>query len=453
MADSLGRGALASLLASYLSIPASLAANVLVARFLGPEGKGLFALFAATQGLLALPAQSAQAALIHLIADRRLAWRSVRTLLLALTALLAGLLCGVFAWSLRWGPARTVLLGGLDQAYVPLLAGALLGVVVTQLCLSVFAARQEYARGTARAFAGVMLGHGILIGSLLAQHLRGAAVTLWLVVSAHLAGVLLGSLFPLWGTLRYRGTGETELPLRAMLSNVGAFALPLLLQTLLEWLNRRVDVYFVTVFAGAAALGRYSVAVGLAQQLWTIPFSVAGPLFARVAHEGDEVRSRELVCYVFRVAALVSAALAAALLVVGPLLIRFLYGRPFEAAIPMLMALLPGAVVVGPSRALWAYFVGRGRPGESARAELVGLAATIPLDLLLIPRLGGLGAAIASSVAYLGYACFACVRFRALSGAAWSDLLLPRRDDMVSLKQRLATLGGDAWAGLRARLA
>src|SRR5262249_18259483 len=176
------------------------------------------------------------------------------------------------------------------------------------------------------------------------------------------------------------------LPLGRLLRSVGAFTTPVLLQTILEWLNRRVDVYFVTLFAGAAALGRYSVAVGLAQQLWTIPFSVAGPLFARVAHQEDVARSRELVCYVFRVTALVTLGLAAAMAALGPLLIRWLYGRPFEEAVPMFLALLPGVVAVGPSRALWAYFVGRGRPAESARAELMGLAATLPLDLLLIPR-------------------------------------------------------------------
>src|SRR5262249_51827037 len=161
--------------------------------------------------------------------------------------------------------------GGVGYAYVVLLVAALSGVVVTQLWLSVFAARQEYARGTARAFAGVLLGHALLIGALVAQRLRGGPITLGLVVGAHLAGLLLGALFPLLGAFRYRGTGETVLPLGRLLRSVGAFTTPVLLQTILEWLNRRVDVYFVTLFAGAAALGRYSVAVGLAQQLWTIP--------------------------------------------------------------------------------------------------------------------------------------------------------------------------------------
>ena len=47
------------------------------------------------------------------------------------------------------------------------------------------------------------------------------------------------------------------------------------------------------------------------------------------------------------------------------------------------------------------YLYGRGRPGLNSLGLGLGLVATVALDLALIPPYGALGAAVASSVAYL----------------------------------------------------
>jgi O-antigen/teichoic acid export membrane protein len=48
-----------------------------------------------------------------------------------------------------------------------------------------------------------------------------------------------------------------------------------------------------------------------------------------------------------------------------------------------------------------AYLYGRGSPGLNSIVLGVGLVITVVLDLLLIPRFGALGAATASTAAYL----------------------------------------------------
>jgi O-antigen/teichoic acid export membrane protein len=48
-----------------------------------------------------------------------------------------------------------------------------------------------------------------------------------------------------------------------------------------------------------------------------------------------------------------------------------------------------------------AHLMGSGRPGLNSAILGVGLVITVALDLLLIPRHGALGAAVASAVAYL----------------------------------------------------
>jgi len=53
-----------------------------------------------------------------------------------------------------------------------------------------------------------------------------------------------------------------------------------------------------------------------------------------------------------------------------------------------------GAVITG-------FFYGVGRPGLNSFAMAFGLAVTVVLDFLLIPRYESLGAAIASAIAYV----------------------------------------------------
>jgi O-antigen/teichoic acid export membrane protein len=63
--------------------------------------------------------------------------------------------------------------------------------------------------------------------------------------------------------------------------------------------------------------------------------------------------------------------------------------------------LLVGLAAEGAAGVITAFLYGRGRPGLNSLAAGTGLIVTVVLDLILIPPLGAVGAAIASSAAYL----------------------------------------------------
>jgi Na+-driven multidrug efflux pump len=79
----------------------------------------------------------------------------------------------------------------------------------------------------------------------------------------------------------------------------------------------------------------------------------------------------------------------------------------------------------------------QGRPVLESSAIAVSFVATISLDILLIPRYGGNGAAFASSFAYCLGGAVACVVFVRAVGGRLLDLL-PRWADV-----------GDLWRGMR----
>jgi len=91
---------------------------------------------------------------------------------------------------------------------------------------------------------------------------------------------------------------------------------------------------------------------------------------------------------------------ALGLIIFGKLIIRILLSRAFLGAYVPMLVLLPGVILLGLAKILFADILGRGYPQYSSIISGSSLVITIVLDLTLIPRMGITGAALASSVAY-----------------------------------------------------
>ena len=104
------------------------------------------------------------------------------------------------------------------------------------------------------------------------------------------------------------------------------------------------------------------------------------------------------------------------------------FGPEFGAAHGVILALAPGILLNGAGMQASTYFAGVGRYGVNNRATLLGLALTIPGCLLLVPRLGIVGAALSMTLAYTAATLYLVGPYRRAIGAAWADLLPGRAD-------------------------
>ena len=193
----------------------------------------------------------------------------------------------------------------------------------------------------------------------------------------------------------------------------------------------RLDAFLVAslVVNGVAAAGIYSVATNLAALVIHLPGSVRLSLFPMVATNNDAEANRltPLAC---RHTMLLTIVLAAGIGIGGPLAIGLLYGEAFVGAVVPLLILLPGVVLVSQAHIFYGDLNGRGKPGATTISALVSLIVTIILDLLLIPRYGIIGAAIASTCAYAVEFLVSGSFFIRYSGTRWSHALIFRRSDL-----------------------
>lgn len=377
----------------WLVLGLTLVNAAVVARELGPAGKGTVTLatlvttslvlflggglnlanaYYAGSGRVEIPRLTANAVAVALLVD------GLAAVLVAgffLTGwwqrLVPGMPAGILLLALAWFPAlllREYVLGILQgRRRIP----AVNLVNLTQTLLTLV--------GTVGFVMG--LGWG-LVGAMLAVVLAG-----WTALGLSL------------GLAQREGARWRPLWNRALLRMTLSYGLRGWLANILQFFNYRLDTFLLNGFVGAAAVGLYSVAVALAEMLWYLPNAVGFVLFPQAAATAAAAMNRFTPRVLAATMALTALA-AVALAVFGRPLIVLVFSARFAAAYAALLALLPGAVLMGGAKVLANDIAGRGFPQHNSLAAGVGLIVTVVGDLLLIPRYGAVGAGLASSAAY-----------------------------------------------------
>jgi lipopolysaccharide/colanic/teichoic acid biosynthesis glycosyltransferase len=170
--------------------------------------------------------------------------------------------------------------------------------------------------------------------------------------------------------------------------------------SLIQLLNLRFNFIFLGALAGPAALGLYAVAAKYAEFLRLVPIAANWVLYPRFARSDASAAAQTSRRMMLRAGA-VTAAGAVPLALGAMLVIPALFGTAFGPAVLPAQILLVGLAAEGVGGVVTAFLFGRGRPGLNSLAAGAGVTVTLVLDVILIPRYGAVGAAIASSIAYL----------------------------------------------------
>jgi enterobacterial common antigen flippase len=172
------------------------------------------------------------------------------------------------------------------------------------------------------------------------------------------------------------------------------------LSSISNLLNERVDQLVISIVFAPASLGLYVVAWTMTSLSATIGHSVALATLPAVAKaDTRDDRLAKAHEYVFLTAA-TTAVLVIPLIILAPQILRIVFGPDFVAATDVTRILLIASVTLGTGRVLGAVLKGVNRPLDAGIAEGVGLAVTAVGLAILLPILDLKGAAITSVAAY-----------------------------------------------------
>jgi len=398
------RGLFVGNVAARLGALAALAAaTVLVARVGGPELVGAFTLLRVLPGLAGvLAAAGLPGAAPYFLASRP-DHPALRPTLVVLTVL--GATAASIGWLVLTPVLHKVFFDDWGVALVLLATVA----VFTQLFVAVGKALLQGTgdlRGANAAIVAEEAAFLPLYGLLLVFGSGGTVLLVALVAADVVVAWGIGERLRRAGFFR-----AWRRPDRALGREVCRYGIRGQLGGLLSLVNLRLDVAILGALAGPAVLGVYAIASKYAELLRLPGLAVnyvLYPAFSRSDERSARARTRKLLPAAAGLNALAVVPLA---LAAAPLL-PLVYGNDFRGAVVPAWILLAGLVGEGVAGLVGAYLYGVNRPGLNSLAIGVGVLLTIVGDVLLIPRYGAVGAALASAVAYVTtvgtlLACFA----------------------------------------------
>jgi O-antigen/teichoic acid export membrane protein len=405
-----------------LVVGVTFATAVVIARELGPTGRGFYAV-AATVGAIGgqFGNLGLHASNIYYVAkDRELLPALIgNTLAVVFVACVVAALSGVIlAICPQLSPIHGTLLS-LALASVPvglayqLTQGLLLGV------------------NDVRAYNNLECGGKLLALVLVCilAAVRSGSVELFF-------GVTLLSVMAtfLWALLRLRrvSTDPPALSLTVFRQSIG-IGIRAYIIAFFGFLLLRIDLLMVKYMLGATEAGYYSISQVLAENAMMFPVVVGLLLFPKFS----AIREREEKLQLATKAVLVTAALMLPVVVIAALaaapVISIAFGRSFLPAVSPFVWLMPGTYFLGIETVMVQLLNSEGFPPIIVVAWIADTIINIAVNFWAIPRYGITGASVASSVCYF-------LIFLIVSAVVWkrnyardpAAVCVPEVDDSLS---------------------
>ncbi|MFM8856778.1 MAG: oligosaccharide flippase family protein [Actinomycetota bacterium] len=362
--------------------------QILLAKSLGVSGRGTVA--AATAPLLlavAIFTLGLPESLTYFVSRDR--GRLVRKVGISLAALV---LAGVLGTGLVAYLAQPLSAGSRQLADLMTLAGAAL---VPALFTAALRGVAYGAHAWWLVAAERTLGAAVQLVSIYALYVNGSLTvgTATIAVAAStFAGIAVYLLSPRWWAA-LRGP-KSEIERESETSSMFSYAWRIWAGSIAGIILARLDQVMVTPLAGVDELGIYAVAVNASNVALLFHSAVGQVIFTVEAGDPSATRVGRAARMTTLVTALASAVLAAA----SPWLIPGLFGSEFAQAVPVLIILLLAYAIAIPGSVAGGVLSARGYPGLRSMSMLISTVPYVIVMLVLVPRYGAAGAAVAMFV-------------------------------------------------------
>lgn len=202
------------------------------------------------------------------------------------------------------------------------------------------------------------------------------------------------------------------------------------LANMFMFFNYRLDMFMVNFFMGITAVGYYSLSVGLAEMMWILSGTIGFVLFPSVSSINKK-DAAELTAVTCRHSFFLTLILCIVAAFFGKYAIEIAYGKAFLPSYLPLLILLPGVLIISTATLTSSYLNGIGKVIYSPIITSTMLIINIILNILLIPIYGIVGAAIASSICYSYGGMLGVFFFLKNSDIRLKDIYIIKKDDIL----------------------
>lgn len=410
--------------ARIMSIVANFVFSIMLARSLGPLGKGEYAFIQQFIAILAvvlnfgLPTSN-----VYFVASKKISPQTAfanSMFLMLPTTVLSAILTGVFFMTPFHG--QLTFTWPLFLASVLLFTTTALFGWINAVLIGKHGLKPQ---GIATTVQSVVLICGVVAIGLF-SHVSVVGMLAVAILSQFAGVITLGLFDPAVASL-------SSVRLRDITSMVryslGAYAIDVA-----TFLHLRQDILVLGWLSTSSEVGIYSVAVSFAEILRYLPVIISSAFFAEISNY--DKRQQELrTALLSRLNVAMSVVLAVGFLVLIPFVLPLLFGAPFKPSVLVVFVLLPGVIAVSAAELPGTLLFARERLYWKLAMAMV--IVNFVLNVVLVPRMSALGAAVSSSVTYLIYACGILIMTRREITLSLSEFLVCKRQDFVLISNKL----------------
>lgn len=402
------------------------AASFLMARLLGPDGRGVYSTVTTNVAMLFTFAQLGLPSAVTYFSG---GGRSIASLRRATILLTIGISAVFIALSIALLPVLDKTIAQTATASELMVGLAALPVLLA----SGMGGGILYGRHQTRNYNIIQVGQaaGILAAVIIlvwVLHLGVmGALLAYVCVNAIAVGAML---LEVRRVERREGPAERDVGYRELLG----YSLRIYPGSITTYFNYRADVLLLNALGVASGpIGLYAVAVQFAELLFYVPDSIATIFYPTVAGATRE-EADPLARSVTRFTVLL-AAVGGALLLPAAIIAIVIILPQYLGSIAPLVILLPAVLSLSVSKVLAGYLSGLGRPGAATTAASTAMVVNLGLNLVLIPVAGIVGAALASLVSYTVHALIMVTFSVRISGHGPTEFVLPGRSEIARLRK------------------
>ena len=415
---------------NILAAPMTLLTGALVARLLGPEGRGEFAAiqiwanFIATLAMLGL----AEALVFYSANDPEQAATYTGS-------------------AMSFGLISSIPFMGIGYILIPLFLSAQSPEIITAarwylLLVPLYAlgpmiVHPLQGRGDFAVWNGLrlLIPLGYLSVVLVAWFYQ--PITPPFISSGYLA--MQAILFiPLMYIVRNRVPGSFR-PEPARRGKMLRYGLPSVLSSVPDTLNNRLDQMLMAALFPSKLLGFYVVAVAWSSVGNYFLNAMGSVLFPRVASKQKIEEQTYVLSQGLRIGVLFTIVTAFAHMALTPLGIPFIFGSQFISAVPAAVILVVAGSIFNIKSLLVQGTRGLGHTRTVLWAEMGGLLITFIALVVMLAPFGIMGAAFASVFGYGTTAFLLALKIRCLTESSFVDLFLPTSKEVILSWKKLKT--------------
>ena len=413
--------------------------GIFITRMLGPEGKGIYAIFYADISLfITILGFSINTAIIHYLASKKMTEEKLLgiTVLFSIVTIILSLLI-LFIWINL--PIAEILFPSSHITW-PYLLWFSLFLIITQ----VNTVYSGFFQGV-RKFD--IVNRILLLNSIFNIVLYGFAFILhqYQIINIGLYEILLIALFVLivnsfhWHVhfkklFSYKFTFKFnwQKDIKAFFQFMGLGHLSMVI----NFFNYRLVLWVLAYYMDNAQVGVFSVAVGLSQLLYFISTPLSQVLMPYLSAENDE-QKKIMFTRFSRIHFTIILLLAGVSLIIAPIFIPILYGGEFAQAVVAFNIIIFGIVLSCQTKIFASYFVAIHRMKLNLYATMVGFLCTVVFNFTLIKTYGINGASLAQTITYTGIFLFVFLALVTFVKVGTWNLFFINKSDIEYARKKL----------------